>query len=153
MATMKKNGIGIRRRDNQSNRTHAWTVTIQRRGRIFHKYFSDGVHGGRKAAYRAAVAYRDGLVQRCRPIIRGEFAQIKKRSNRSGHVGIGKYSVRTAQGKRIRAYWIATWTPERGVPARQRKFSIAKYGERKAFLLAKHTRARAVAALRGAWRL
>ena len=70
-------GSGIRRVDNKANRAHAWTVTIQRRGRIFHKYF-----------YKAAVAYRDRLVQRCRPITRREFAEIKKRNNRSGHVGI-----------------------------------------------------------------
>ena len=47
---------GIRRLDTSVNPTHAWTFTVQRRGRIVRKYFSDGVYGSRTAAYDAALA-------------------------------------------------------------------------------------------------
>ena len=145
---------GIRRLDTPANRTHAWTVTVQRRGRIFRKYFTDGIYGSRRAAYDAVVAYRATLTQQHRPFTRREFVQIKKRNNQSGHVGISKYwSVeQTPQGTRRRAYWIATWTPEIAGQRKQRKFSIEKYGYKGALALAKDTRARAVANVAGSWR-
>jgi hypothetical protein len=147
--------VGIRRIDSDVNRTHAWAVFLQRRGRIFHKYFSDGRYGGRQAAYHAAVAYRATLAQRHLPITRREFVQIRKRSNRSGHVGVVKYRYvdQTTQGRRVRLYWIAIWTPERGGRPRQKKFSILKYGNKRAFELAKETRRKAVVALQGYWKV
>jgi hypothetical protein len=142
---------GIQRIDKQATRTHAWAVFFQRRGRIFHKYFSDGRYGGRQAAYEAAVAYRARLARRHRPIIRRDFVQIRKRSNRSGHVGEVKYRYmqQTRHGREVRLYWMAIWTPERGGRPKQKKFSILKYGNKRAFELAKETRRQAVAALQG----
>ena len=144
---------GIRRIDTPANRIHAWTVTIQRRGRIVRKSFTDRVYGSRQAAYDAAVAYRATLAQQLRPFTRREFVQIKKRSNRSGHVGISKYWYveHTPHGTRRQSYWIATWTPEIGGQRKQRKFSIEKYGHKGAFELAKETRAKAVADMQGDW--
>ena len=144
---------GIRRIDNDATRTYAWLVRLQRHGRSFHRYFSDGVYGGRQVAFRAALRYRQQLLQRYRPLTRREFAQVKKRNNRSGHVGVVKYRsvVKTAEGTRVRRYWIATWTPERGGPHKQRKFSIEQYGHDRAFELAIQTRASALARLHGTW--
>jgi hypothetical protein len=38
---------GVTRVDNETSRTHGWLVTIQRRGVIFRRQFSDGVLGGK----------------------------------------------------------------------------------------------------------
>ena len=151
---LKRHHLGVYRIDHDRNGTHAWVAFLQRRGRIFQKCFSDGVYGGRKVAYAAAVPYRTNLARKHPPLTRREYVQIRKHSNRSGHVGLVKYQYveQTPNGKRVRPYWIATWTPERGGPYKQKKFSIRKYGDRQAFELAKQTREKAIAALRGGWR-
>ena len=53
---------GVTRIDNENSRTHGWLVTIQRRGIIFRKQFSDGVLGGKAKSLAAAKAYRDEVL-------------------------------------------------------------------------------------------
>jgi hypothetical protein len=71
-----------------------------------------------------------------------------------GHVGVVKYCYveQTNHGERVRLYWMAIWTPERGGRPKQKKFSILKYGNKVAFELAKETRRQAVAVLQGYWK-
>jgi hypothetical protein len=136
VAINARKAFGIHRIDNPSNRTYAWVVRIQRRNQIYTKYFSDQMYGGRSVAYKAARAYHEELRRTLRPLTRVEFAQIKRRTNRTGYVGVVKY---TTKGASIRRYWIATW-PTKDGRRKQRKFSIRKYGERQAFLLARRAR-------------
>ena len=56
---------GISRVDNDASRTHGWLVTIQRRGVIYRKHFSDGVHGGKTKSFGAAKQYRDDIIDKC----------------------------------------------------------------------------------------
>ncbi len=147
---MRSHPPGIIRVDHPPSRTHAWRVTVQRRGQIVVKQFSDRRYGGRPAALLAARAYRDHLLATLRPLSRRELCQIKKRSNRSGYVGVSHYCQveRRADGRlRRRWYWCASWTPVPGGSPRGAKFSVNKYGGRQAFRLAVATRRRALAEL------
>ena len=78
---------GISRVDNEASRTHGWLVTIQRRGVIYRKHFSDGIHGGKRNAFKAARSYRDEVVAKHPPLSMQEYSSIVKRNNRSGVVG------------------------------------------------------------------
>mgnify|MGYP007037741053 CR=1 FL=1 len=51
----------IYRIDHDHSQTHSWYVTIQRRGRIYHRHFTDSVYGGKRKALDAAKVYRDSL--------------------------------------------------------------------------------------------
>lgn len=145
VARSMRKAFGIQRIDTRANRTHAWVVRIQRRGRSYTKYFSDQIYGGRSVAYRAARAYHENLRRSLRPLTRIEFAQIKRRTNRTGYVGVVKYETKDRTS--IRRYWIATW-PTKSGGRQQRKFSIRKYGEKQAFLLARRARRLGLAPLR-----
>ncbi len=140
----------ITRIDTESNGTRAWTVTVQRRGRIHHRYFTDGVHGGKRQALRAAIAYRDQLLTTLRPLSRRAFCSIKKKNNRSGVVGVTRLSrVQRKGGRTWQAdCWVAVW-PIDGKRSQQKKFSVKKYGEQGAFVLAVKARRTALRMLQG----
>jgi len=140
----------ITRIDTESNGTHAWTVTIQRRGRIHHRYFTDGVYGGKRQACQAAIAYRDELLHTLRPLSRRGFCSIRKKNNRSGLVGVTRIvRVHRRNGHVWQAdFWVAQWPIERE-RSRQKKFSVKKYGERGAFVLAVKARRAAVKRVQG----
>ena len=47
---------GIRRLDDDRHGTHGWAVCVQRRHRVFTKFFADGRHGSKQHAPAAADA-------------------------------------------------------------------------------------------------
>jgi hypothetical protein len=79
MRPRTSNSYGIYRVDHEVSRTHSWLVTIQRRGRIYHRHFSDRVYGGKRKALEAAGAYRDRLASELTSLTRQEVCAIKKR--------------------------------------------------------------------------
>ena len=125
MAVYKKN---ISRVDNETNRTHAWLVIVQRKKQAMQRMFSHGVHGGKGKALIAAKAWHAQLLS---PLI--EFEQqmwvrtIKRRNNKSGIVGVSRM-VRRDSGI---ATWMASWTDPTG-RNRTLKFSTRLWGERTA---------------------
>ena len=123
----------IYRIDYEASRTHSWLVTVQRRGRIYHRHFTDAVYGGKRHAFKAATRYREALITSLRPFTRSEICQIRKRNNRSGVSGVTKIdTVEVSRGHRYqRRYWLAQWPVGNG-KARMKKFSIKQYGEREA---------------------
>jgi len=136
----------IQRIDNESNRTHAWLVVVQRRGKIYSKMFSDGRHGGKRKALQAAVAYRDKLIQRHPPLSKKAFVSILKKNNRSGVPGVCRIESITPLrdgSESCRVYWVASWaiSYKRN---RQIKYSVDRYGEEGAFKRACATRRRMV---------
>lgn len=137
---------GITRIDSDVSSTHSWHVTVQRRGRIFTRHFSDGTHGGTQGALQAAKAYRDRLITQYQPLSRKEFCAIRKKNNRSGVSGVTRHEVpgRTPTSPR-HIFWLAQWPIGAG-KAKQRKFSVKKYGERGAYLRALKARREALAA-------
>ena len=78
----------IYRIDHDRSHTHSWYVTIQRRGRIYHRHFTDSVYGGKRKALDAAKVYRDSLIASLRPLTRPDRCRIKKKNNRSGVSGV-----------------------------------------------------------------
>lgn len=109
---MSRNSVyGISRVDNEASRTHGWLVTIQRRGVIHRKHFSDGVFGGKQKAFAAAKQFRDDIISKFRPSLR-EYSSIVKKNNRSGVVGVCRYcasETRDMPEDKQRWFWVASW--------------------------------------------
>lgn len=127
----------ICRIDNEASRTHAWRVTFQRCNEIVVKPFSDAIHGGKRKALQAAIAYRDELLRQASPSAHQAWVCTRlRRNNTSGIPGVARYeTVDNPETGRRRAFWLASWTNEHGV-GRKRKFSVSRYGEREARRLA-----------------
>ena len=121
---------GIGRVDDDKKSMHCWIVHIQRKGRVWHRSFSDGVSMGEKRKLSMPPAFRDEVLVSHPPMTRAENASIGRTNNRSGVPGVLHYaSVETnSAGPVERAFWIAFWTKPDAKRA-IRKFSIAKYGE------------------------
>lgn len=142
---------GICRVDNDASRSHGWQVTIQRRGVIYRRHISDGRHGGKAAALKAAKRYRDDLMQRHPPLEKRHYADILKRNNTSGVTGVVRYcapETRRRAPSAQRWYWVASWTLPDGRP-RRRKFSVSRLGESQAFQLAVKARRQAMRDMEG----
>lgn len=120
----------IYRIDHDHSHTHSWYVTIQRRGRIYHRHFTDSVYGGKRKALDAAKMYRDSRMAALRPLTRPDRCRIKKKNNRSGISGVTKIDTwEHIRGRRYhRLYWVAQWPIGNG-KAQKKKFSITRYGE------------------------
>lgn len=120
----------IYRIDHDRSQTHSWYVTIQRRGRVYHRHFTDSVYGGKRKALDAATVYRDSLLAALRPFTRPDRCRIKKKNNRSGISGVTKIETwEYIRGRRYhRRYWLAQWPIGNG-KAHRKKFSITRYGE------------------------
>jgi hypothetical protein len=126
----------ITRLDHDANGDHGWVVTLQRKGAIIVKRFSDGIYGGKRKALKAAVEYRDSFLARDKPFDHQIWIRTRlRKNNKSGIPGVLRYEITNARAGSVRTFWIAAWTNEHGV-TRQRKFSVALYGEEEAKLLA-----------------
>jgi hypothetical protein len=121
--------IGIRRIDNPVTRTHSWHVFVQRRGKIVTRHFSDGVHGSTQQSYRAALAFLNETSQSLPRLRRREYADILRKNNASGVPGVSRHCSGRME------YWNARWPTAVG-QCKSAKFSVAKYGEERAFELA-----------------
>jgi hypothetical protein len=139
---------GIWRLDDDKFRTHCWVVRIQRRHRVWRRYFSDGSCGGKANALRAARAFRDELLHAHPPMTRAEYAAIRRKNNRSGFPGVCRHVAAVVRsGKPVeRTYWIAFWMTPDGKSVR-RKLSVDRYGEKGAYRRAKAIREQGLAAL------
>jgi hypothetical protein len=127
----------IRRLDHDAKGDHGWIVTLQRKGAVILKRFSDGVFGGKREALKAAVEYRDSFLARDKPFDHQIWIRTRlRKNNKSGIPGVHRYEIpRRSDAQNPRVYWIAAWTNEYGA-TRQRKFSVERYGEEEAKLLA-----------------
>lgn len=127
----------IRRIDTDANRTYAWLVQVQRQNRIIIKMFTDAVYGGKRKALAAAIGYRDQVIAEANPVGHRLWCRtILRRNNTSGIVGVARYDklANPSTGRR-EVFWLAAWVDEYGA-SRKRKFSVLRYGERKARQLA-----------------
>jgi len=121
----------IRRIDDDSRRTHAWLVQVQRKSRIIVKMFSDGIFGGKQKALLAALEYRDVLIIAPSPAEHNLWHRtIIRRNNKSGIPGVGFYKRTNSTEK-----WVAYWSNENGIRS-SRTFSVNIYGKEQAKQLA-----------------
>ncbi len=144
---------GISRVDNDASRTHGWLVTIQRRGVIYRKHFSDGTLGGKRKAFAAAREYRDEVMAKHPPLSMQEYSSIVKKNNRSGVVGVCRYcasETRDLPEDKQRWFWVASWPLPDGKRKRV-KFSVKKYGDDGAFQRALAARNEAIEKLNGSF--
>ena len=142
---------GISRIDSETERVHAWRVSLRRHGRRLVRNFPDRRFGGRAGALTAAQAYRDELVRENPPMSRKTFAKILRSNNQSGVSGVYRYAkrYRLKDGTVKQSwYWEANWPTVRGVSAKA-TFSVNRYGEDKAQQLALAARAKGLAEVEG----
>lgn len=123
----------------EHNGSHEWRVAFKRAGQPYVKYFADG-RGGKAASHRRAVKHRDWFERQITP-----WNKLHRRSsrNRTGTIGVSVYLDRTKTGTRVRR-WVASWPTADG-KRRNRSFSVAKFGERRARRLAIEARQKGVA--------
>lgn len=129
----------------RGNHHGGWEVRMQRQGRKYSKFFSDGMCGGKRKALRLAQQYRDELESRLRPWSVKKLAEKPSVRNTSGTVGVRKgFQAITSNGYEYRyEFWIAQWIDGRG-RRRTRSFSINKYGNQTAWEMAMDVRRRGV---------
>jgi hypothetical protein len=142
---------GICRIDSDRDRTHAWRVSLRRRGKVYVKNFADRKCGGKQAALAQAKAHRDRLVEQHPPLSRQEFCSVLRSNNNTGITGVYRYSksYTLKNGEIVRSwYWEATWPIGKSKQAHQ-AFSVNEHGEAEARRLAIRTRKQALKALDG----
>ena len=130
--TKKRHAMyGISRMDNDEHHTHAWRVSLRRRGKMYVKNFPDKKYGGKRSALRLAKDYRDDILKKFPPLTRKEFSSILRSNNRSGVTGVYKYAKKytVADSREIKTwYWEAHWPTEPG-KSNSVSFSIKEFGE------------------------
>ncbi|MEO0453978.1 MAG: hypothetical protein AAFY98_07555 [Verrucomicrobiota bacterium] len=124
---------GISRIDQPDKHNHGWFVRVTRNRRTFSEFFADKKHGGKAKSLVAAKEGYEKLRAKHPPMSRKDFAQIQRRRNSSGIVGVTRLT-KVVRGKEYH-FWQATWSPVRG-EIHKKAYSISKYGEEKARLIA-----------------
>jgi len=142
---------GISRIDDDKNRSHAWRVSLSRRGKRYVKNFADKRYEGKMKALAGAKQYRDELVSEKPPLSRKEFCSILRRNNTSGISGVCTYGKPfTLKDGTVKKnwYWEATWPVGEGKQANM-IFSVNEYGDYKARELAIRARRTAMRRIKG----
>lgn len=146
-----KKMYGISRIDNHQYNTHAWRVSLCRRGKRLVKNFPDKKCGGRGKALTQAMAYRDHLLIEHPPISRKEFCDTKRRNNKTGITGVYKYSkpYKLKDGTIKESwYWEANWPNAAGESISQ-AFSVKRFGDEFAKQMAIRARAAGLQTVKG----
>jgi hypothetical protein len=127
----------IIRINHERSRTHGWRVTLQRKGKIIVKTFSDGIYGGKRKALNAAIDCRGVLLSQYSTLDHQVWVRTRlRRNNTSGIPGVGRYEILANPNTGRRStFWLASWVNEQGA-SRKRKFYVSCYGERQAKRLA-----------------
>lgn len=122
--------------------SHGWRVALQRRGMRIVKQFSDGVWGGKAQALVAAKNYRDALIREIPPLSKLEYANFKRKNNRSGIAGV----CRVVDGNT--PIWVASLQLPDGRKL-QKSFSEIKHGAQHARELAIEARQKMLRRIKG----
>jgi len=127
---------------------HGYEVRVMRRGEQHCKLFSDSLFGGKRNALKAARDYRDELIEELadQEISRKERAERITSRNYSGIPGVRYVEEVSRKGKHeyTYGYWEAQWSPTPRA-RKKRRFSVKKYGDKKAMQLAIEAREQGVA--------
>ena len=122
---------GISRIDDERYSTHAWRVSLVRRGQRHVKNFADKKNGSKMAALQAAIKFRDEVVRQQPPITRREFCDAKRRNNKTGITGVYRYrkTYKLKDGTEKESwYWEANWPGSDGESI-SKAFPVKRYGE------------------------
>jgi hypothetical protein len=123
----------ISRVDHEKKHAYGWLVRIAFHSEMHQKFFSDRAHGGKRAALKEAVLWRNKVERKLgKPRTERKVAMPTAR-NRSGVVGIRRTTkAMTRDGLKKGPVYEVWWFPKPGV-IRKTSVSIIKYGEREAF--------------------
>ena len=142
---------GLSRIDDEGHCSHAWRVSLRRRGQMYVKNFTDKKYGGKDEALVAASAFRDSIIATHQPITRREICARKRSNNKSGITGVCSYAKRyTLRDGTVREnwYWEGNWPNQQG-EAISESFSVKKYGNDLARSMAIRARQRGLDAIEG----
>jgi len=123
----------ISRVDHEKKHANGWLVRIAFMGERHQKFFSDKPLGGKRAALKAAIAWRDKTEKKLgKPRTERKVALATSR-NKSGVVGIRRTTkAMTRDGLKKGPIYEVWWFPKPGM-IRKTSVSILKYGQREAF--------------------
>jgi hypothetical protein len=123
----------ISRVDHAKKRAYGWLVRVAFHNQMHQKFFSDAAHGGRRAALKAAILWRNRTEKKLgKPRTERKIAMPTAR-NTSGVMGIRLTTkAMTRDGSKHGPVYEVWWFPKPGV-IRKTSFSIYKYGRREAF--------------------
>jgi hypothetical protein len=112
-------------------------VAIRSKNQAVTRHFSDSVHGGKRKALKAALAFRDEMLAKLRDADYSTWLRRKRSNNTSGIVGVARYVnvSKSEDHPQEYPYWQAFWRNREG-KRHSRTFSVLTYGERKARQLA-----------------
>lgn len=119
-----------------------WLFTIRIDGKRSNVSFHDADYGGKEGAYKAALEYKE-------KIYKEKNLNQKGRGSSGPIIGVSRTSSKREKraGKITEnAYWQAVYSDENG-RQQTKRFSVSRYGEKKAERLAVQTRKAAVQAL------
>jgi len=98
-----------------SKSTHGWFVRVYRGGQTHSKLFSDRPHGGKDAAFQAALQYKADYERNHLPELAAlRFRRTPQLNNKSGVTGISETYHRDRKGKAMSCFCVS-WNPEPNV--------------------------------------
>ncbi|KQQ44918.1 hypothetical protein ASF69_08950 [Rhizobium sp. Leaf311] len=130
---------GLKREDANERRGAGWWVSLRRRGHRIVRLFKDSVYGCDEAAYEAARAYRDSIIEAIPPATNHEQAVLLRKNNQSGISGVRRIETREGDA------WQATLMTNDG--QKRENFTVSKFGELAAKSMAIAQRRKWLAAL------
>jgi hypothetical protein len=134
---------GIYRIDDEIGYNYGWFVCLNRASGRFNLMFRDNIYGGKESALIAAQDWYDKKVLECPIMPRVNRVSIIRKNNQSGMAGVYRWPADGRLEKN--AYWAAKWVETAGTKPVAKKFSISRYGEDVAKLLAIAARENALA--------
>lgn len=129
---------GISRIDSKG--THGWYVRVYKNGKTYSKLYSDSKYNGKERALKFAQKARELALETISKIPDKPIRRLVTRDkrNKSGVVGVSK-TQKTLKSGKVNHYYQVTWSPKPG-KIKNRQWSVHKYGDEKAFELAKSFR-------------
>ncbi len=123
----------ISRVDHEKKHSYGFFVRVAFQRKMHQRFFSDGAEGGKRAALKAAIRWRNATEKKLgKPRTERTVAMTSPR-NTSGVVGIRQATkAMTRDGKKQGPVYEVWWFPTPGV-IRKTSVSIYKYGQREAF--------------------
>ena len=117
--------------------TGGYLVRLTRRGKLHSQYFRDSEYGSKRKALTAAQDYRDEMEGSLKGFTAKQLSKKVRANNTSGTPGVRRVEEQDPRwpSEPKYAYYVAQWSPEKGV-RKTKRFSIEKYGEKKALQLA-----------------